>query len=279
VRGPVRLVGEPGPLLDAKAVLLVDDHEPEVEELDVFLEQRVRADDNPGVAGEDVDQLAAPCGDALRAGEQGHPGGGLRAAKLATEPKRSEQLGYRPVMLLREHLGRGEQRGLPACVHDRQHRPQRDHRLARPDLALKQAVHRVRPGEFSHDLLGDRLLSLGEGERQARIEGRHEPVGSLPSRHRCLPAGCRPAAGQLDLENEGLLPGEPAPRLVEVVPGPGPVNAFERLVKPKQAAAPPHVRRQRVGDLAQHVQRNRRTLAKLPGWHLRGRRVDRDQLV
>ena len=44
------LLLEPPPLLDAEAMLLVDDHERELPKLDALLEQRVRADDDGGAA-------------------------------------------------------------------------------------------------------------------------------------------------------------------------------------------------------------------------------------
>ena len=71
-----------------------------------------------------------------------HPAGGEVA----------EHRGDRAVVLLGEHLGRGEQRRLAAGVDDAQHRAQRDQRLAGADLALEQPVHRVRLGEVGLDL-------------------------------------------------------------------------------------------------------------------------------
>ena len=65
----------------------------------------------------------------------------------------------RAVVLLREHLGRCQQRRLAAGVDDAQHRPERDQRLAGADLALEQPVHRVRLGEVVGDLLADLALT------------------------------------------------------------------------------------------------------------------------
>jgi hypothetical protein len=45
-----RLVAQRVPLLDAEPVLLVDDDQPEVGELHPVLQQRVRADDDAGLA-------------------------------------------------------------------------------------------------------------------------------------------------------------------------------------------------------------------------------------
>ena len=53
---------ERGPLLDAEAVLLVHDDHAQVRELDALLEQRVRADDERGVARGDALEARAPLG-------------------------------------------------------------------------------------------------------------------------------------------------------------------------------------------------------------------------
>ena len=165
--GPRGLLAERVALLDAEPVLLVDDHQAEVGELHLVLEQRVRADEDAGVAGEHVAQRAAPGPHAGRAGEQRHPGrllarAELRLGQLAGAGERPEQRGDRPVVLLREHLGRREQRGLAARVHHLEHGPHRDDGLARADLALQQPVHRVRAGQVVRDDLADRPLALGE---------------------------------------------------------------------------------------------------------------------
>ncbi len=55
-------LGERGALLDAEAVLLVDDDHAQAVELDARLEQRVRADDERGVARGDALQPRAALG-------------------------------------------------------------------------------------------------------------------------------------------------------------------------------------------------------------------------
>ena len=63
-------------LLDAEAVLLVDDHQREVGEVDPVLEQRVRPDDDPGLAGEmqiTVELGASIVGTELRIVQAGIP--------------------------------------------------------------------------------------------------------------------------------------------------------------------------------------------------------------
>ena len=82
------LLAERVALLDAEPVLLVDDHQAEVGELHLLLEQRVRADEDAGVAGEHVAQRAAAGPHAGRAGEQGHPGRLLARGRAAFLPAR-----------------------------------------------------------------------------------------------------------------------------------------------------------------------------------------------
>ena len=77
----------------------------------------------------------------------------------------------RPVVLRGKDLGGRQQRGLAAGVDDRQHRPQRDDRLARADLALQQPVHRVVQRQLAGDLLARPRLARGQLERQPLVEG------------------------------------------------------------------------------------------------------------
>ena len=48
------------PLLNPESVLLVHDHESEISELHCLGEQGVRADHDPGIAGDDLQQILAP---------------------------------------------------------------------------------------------------------------------------------------------------------------------------------------------------------------------------
>ena len=73
----------------------------------------------------------------------------------------AEHRGDRAEVLLGEHLGRRQERGLAAGVDDPEHRPQRDEGLAGADLALEQPVHRVGPGEVGLDLGRHLLLARG----------------------------------------------------------------------------------------------------------------------
>ena len=184
VRAPP--LGERGPLLDAEAVLLVDDGDREVGELDLALDQRVRADGDADVTRRDelVRGTALARGDARR--EQRDPD-----AELGAEPLDREEV------LLGERLRRRHQRALAAALDRPEQRVERDRRLARADVALEQPLHRRRPGEVGVDL-GDRVLLRGrERERQRlavagdelgrgwqRLGDEHLPLGGAAARAR-----------------------------------------------------------------------------------------------
>ena len=87
----------------------------------------------------------------------------VSAAELALATERAEQLGDRPEVLGREDLGRSQERRLSAGVHDPEHGPQGDHRLAAAHVALEQPVHRVVVGQVALDLGRDGALARVSG--------------------------------------------------------------------------------------------------------------------
>ena len=120
-------------------------------------------------------------------------------------------------MLLGEHLGRREQRSLPARVDHLEHRAQGDQRLAGPDLSLEQAVHRVLGGKLGGDLLTHRRLALGQRERQPLVERREQAAATGPG----LPperGQRRPTTGHHELGHQRLVEAEPALRLLYLGP-------------------------------------------------------------
>ena len=145
-------LGERLPLLDAEAVLLVDDGDREVGELDVALDQRVRADRDLRDAARD---LVADLLRADGAGEQDAADAELGAERLE-----------RQEVLLGERLGRRHQRALPVVLDRAQQGVERDDRLAGADVTLQQTLHRCRAREVEVDLRDRALLVLGQLERQ-----------------------------------------------------------------------------------------------------------------
>ena len=120
--------------------------------------------------------------------------------------------GDRAVVLLGEHLGGREQRRLAARVDDREHRAQRDHRLARADLALQQPVHRVlaRPGRRRSPAPTSCWPAVRvNGSRASNaVEQAAAPAAGAAS------AGSggrrRPALGEHRLQDERLVAAQPA---------------------------------------------------------------------
>lgn len=132
-------------------------------------------------------------------------------------------------MLLGQHLGGGEHRGLSARVDDGEHGAQRDQRLPGTDLALQQPVHRVLGRQVVEDLLGDLLLALGEGERQLGVECVEQSAVGRDPRHRRKLGVRVPAAGERDLEDERLVPFQPVPGVGDVRLGLRAVDLQQRL--------------------------------------------------
>ena len=130
-------------------------------------------------------------------------------------------------VLLGQHLGRHHQRSLMPALDRPQQRRQRHHRLARPDVALQQAVHGERPGQVGHDHGQGLALGPGQREGQGGQEPRHQgavfrpgylraarPGGGWPGRCARRPAGAGPApagAGGARRRRGGGAPARPRP--------------------------------------------------------------------
>lgn len=88
--------------------------------------------------------------------------------------------------------------------------------LAGTHLALQQPVHRMLGRQVVEDLLGDLLLTFGEGEGEAVVECRQEAVGlGFAGDRRELGVGVA-APGEGHLEDEGLVPLEAGAGVLDV---------------------------------------------------------------
>ena len=143
--------------------------------------------------------------------------------------KVTEHVGDRPKMLLRKHFGRCEQRRLPAGVDDREHRAQRNDRLAGADFALQEAMHRMVGRNLGSNQFADAALTVREFERQSRIEGSEQSVIDRTSRGGRQSGSGHPALGQHDLQDEGLVPGEATASPVSLIEGLRSMDSFECL--------------------------------------------------
>ena len=120
-------------VLDAETLLLVDDHQPQILELDLRIEQLVRADHNVDLAGSKGGDGSF---DFLGFLETAHRGHVDREALVA--------LGERLEMLLDEQRGGHEHGHLFAVLHRLERGAHGDLRFAEAHVAADQAIHRAR---------------------------------------------------------------------------------------------------------------------------------------
>ena len=132
------------PLVHAEAVLLVDDRQSQIAERDIFLKQRMGADDEVDIAGGEACQNVVALAAALAPGEDGEP--------------QSDSLGERRdggEMLPRQDFSRRHERRLPAGFDHMRCGKERHHRLARTDVAVEEPQHALRLRQIGDDV-GDR---------------------------------------------------------------------------------------------------------------------------
>ena len=153
------LLFELAALLDAEAMLLVDDHEREPLERHAFLEQRVRADDDG----------RAPAGD--RRERRCANARGLSADQCRDlDTERREPAIEAREMLFGEQLRRRHDGRLATRRGSNDGRHRRDHGLAAADVALQQAIHRRAGFEVGHDLGERARLGRRQAKRQRRTK-------------------------------------------------------------------------------------------------------------
>ena len=197
---------------DAEAVLFVDDGQPQSGEIDALLDQRVGADNQLRVG---------------RRRRQLRPPG--RALQAAREPGDADTERFQPVpelevVLPGEDFGRCHEGRLPAGRNGLTGSERSNDGLAGTDVALQQALHRVRLGEVAADFGHRPQLGAGETERQAVEQARAEIVASHQHR-RPLFAPCKVGAAQAQLLGQHLveldaLPGGMVARVQRVEIGP-----------------------------------------------------------
>ena len=159
-------------------MLLVDHREAEIGEDDALLEEGVRADRDVDLATRQRRQRVAALGGPVAAGHQGDP-----QARFRGERRHPLE------MLAREHFGRRHHRRLPSGLDHIRHREQRDHGLARADVALQEPDHPFLGPEIGADLLDRPGLGAGQRERQRGLDSASQrPFGDMrPPRDRPHP--------------------------------------------------------------------------------------------
>ena len=239
-RAPLR---ERAPLLDAEPVLLVDDGDGEVAELDLALDQRVRADRDLRLAGRD------PAADGAVVA-----GGQRTRQQLAGDAELEAEVGDGEEVLLGERLRRRHQRALAAVLDRAQERVERDDRLARADVALQQALHRHRPREVGVHL-ADRLLLVGGQRERERGAVAVDQLARLTEAGGQRPVALGGAAGDPDLKYEQLVEREPLAPALGLVEAGRPVDRGERVAFQRQLLALAQLGRERVVDVAETGER------------------------
>ena len=167
----VALGGQRGALVDAEAVLLVGDDEPEVLVLHVRREQGMRADDKGKFTGPETFIQCTALPDLGRGGEQ-----------RAGDAERLQKRGERAIVLLGKDLGRGHEGALKTAFRGHVDGGGGDHRFARADVALHEAVHRALAGQVARDIADGAALCAGEGKGERGEKGQKVDFFTLFSR-------------------------------------------------------------------------------------------------
>ena len=180
-------------------MLLVDDGQPQSGEDHVLLDHRVRAHHQHGLARRHLRHHSV-ARFAFAAARQPRNG----------QPQRRQPAHQFAKVLLGQDLGGCHQRALPASV-DGARRGQRGHHcLARPDIALQQPVHGLRPRQVGGHLGHHALLGAGQLEWQGRQKLAVQAVVSRRQRGGCqrgafgLGLGLRKLLGQQLVELQAL---------------------------------------------------------------------------
>ena len=175
--GRVALGGDRQALVDAEAVLLVDDRQDQVVD---------RSTASWNSACVPMTMSIAPDAMSSRISARSRPFS--RPVRIAVRrPARSASGAMVAKVLAGEDFGRRHQRRLAAGFGGARHREQADHRLAGADIALQQAQHAL-------GLAPDRHGSRPAPAPASRSADRAAPRGSSPRSRRRRSAGGRPAA-------------------------------------------------------------------------------------
>ena len=153
-------------LLDAEAVLFVDDDEAEISEVYLLFDESVGADGEVGFAAEDSRSRLTLGARVKRAGEEGDAVG---LAGARGEDAREKLAGEEEV-LGGEDLGGSHHRGLVAIFDGDQRGLKRDNGLAAADVSLEKAAHGMGGAHVGDNLAEYTLLRFGGLERENLLQ-------------------------------------------------------------------------------------------------------------
>ena len=223
------------PLSDAEAVLLIRDHKTQTMILHALLKKRMCSHDQSRPS--------------VHYGPTAFPS--LRCRKRSCQQHcligkciGAQQCLQLLIMLYRQDLRWGHQRGLTAVHGHLQHGQHGNDGLSGAHIALQQPVHHPAGGHILPDLRQCRPLSLRqrEGKRlhdsfQRRLPRGHK-VGALR-----LPLISRQHAQR---KQQKLVKAQPLPRPPEILHGPGEMHGFYRVHHGRKATLFPEQGRQKI---------------------------------
>ena len=218
-------------------MLLVHDGETEPPELDRLLHQGMGADDAADLAARDRRAAGRTLFRFQPRRQQGH----LDAERLQQPAERRE-------VLLGENLRRRHDRRLVARLHRRAHGERGDHGLARADVALQQAMHRIRRRHVAADVVPHALLRRRQRKRQARPQPREE-LAARAHRHPPLPRRARAEDREAELKEQEVVEGQAPERGDALGFARGKVSAAQGIGQRRQMAARTHSVGQRLVHL------------------------------
>ena len=199
------LAPQSGTLLYAEAVLLVDDGEAQAQELHVVLDDGMCADEDVHAAVDKTIEHLLPPFSLHDAGEQFH-----------ADVHAAQEVGDGGEMLFGKNFGGRHHAHLVAVVDGDEGREEGHKRLARPHVALQQAVHLPATLHVAVNLAHHAFLGVGEGEGQVVVvevvEMPAHAVEHISAVFAALVAGI---AQDVELHVEQFLKLQPHLRMVE----------------------------------------------------------------
>ena len=258
-----------GSLLDAEAMLFVDDDESQVRETHALLEESVGSHDDEGLGGVHRALNLAAGGRRRRTRQQPNVRG-IHPQGLQERPQGGG-------VLLCQDLGRRDERPLVTSGDHLEQRAERDDGLARSHVSLQEPLHRHLTGQVGPNL-GDRLaLGVRELKRQRLPETLAQRRVDRRGQRRHGPHA--PALrGQPHLEDERLGEGQGLARLLVVLVRLGLMQGAQALGVGVEAGALADIDGNRVGHIGivQVIQHHADCSGDRPRGQRSGRRVDRD---
>ena len=235
--GRLPLRQEPGALVHAEALLLVDHDEAEAALRDVVLQKRMRADEHVDLPRREAREDVFSLGIGRGADEHG-----------PAHARRVEQRPEALPVLAGEHLGGGHEKRLRSRVRRRGQREGRHGGLARAHVSQKQVVRRARGGQRREDVVFGALLLVGQLEGQRPGQGRRARAVHDVAHRLAPPLALARLPHEHELEQKQLLVREAAARLGRLGHRLREMDARQRRPAAHEAVPRPQLERQRVAQ-------------------------------